>query len=104
LKQSGTQTPIEEDCKPKSRIVLLPEDLQSDTESVLQLLAVDPFLPSPNKTDKEATSKKVYSDVEETASTFTPLELQISTWPDKGAGVSIHEKKGMYKYLLMKPC
>jgi hypothetical protein len=38
-----------EDSKPKSSIHILPADLHSDTDSVLELLKVDHFMPSPQK-------------------------------------------------------
>jgi hypothetical protein len=79
--QSHKQKSSVERMKPESPIILLPEDLHSDTDSVLQLLAADPFLPSPEKIAKaeKAVEKKENDNVEQKVSTSEKMmEININ--------------------------
>ncbi len=60
-----------EDSKPKSSIHILLEDLHSDTDSVLELLNVDPFTPSPQKNVPDKIVKMDIEQTEEKSNEFT---------------------------------
>jgi hypothetical protein len=66
--------------EPEPPIVILPEDLHSDTDSIINLLTTDPFVPSPQKTacdEKQVTLPSIENNDKALSSTEeVPEEVQ----------------------------